>query len=356
MSRGRRISDAVKELIFNEAIEQPNKDRTLLAHELLDKIDKMGEYKPDIETLKRAISYYRNQPLHPLDKPWSLATSSHYNFSPDSTPTLLRVRKLCLALDSQFTIRQAKWVTYLSYIISDVVRLKDWSEYYAGLERAYNLMHREEDFITSDLDSILSMSPLEYATQCFLGNTWPEINNKNLLVRPTPGVKFIEDSYAAAEQAESNALSSYEPNIDRDVISPLKKSDLSEDVIWVYTYWLTTLTNGPKWKSFDKQQAIDIINHLREWANNFQILKPVMAKTLLDLVDTDVNIQLLSTFNTDGFTPYSLLLQAGYFETPSDIPGHPDKLIKRVVRLANKRKNFKIRHPDFDINKLPSED
>lgn len=370
MSRGRRISKTVEAFIEDETIKNPNKPRGALAIELREKIDRLREPVPTEETLIKMISSIRNRPLDSQDKPWSVAASSQHNFPYDSTPTLLRLWKLCRSLDSHFTVREAKWAIHLSPMLPDIVSLLNFAQVYAARERVYKLMG--EEFNSSDLDHVLTMSIYEYITQVILGNVWPGPNPDDVIrVRPPSCVQFTGDSIEAAEEAEFKAISAHrfvegkphrevikEADDDRKTLPLIKESNLDDDIIWIYTYWVTELKDAPKWKTFSRQQAIDILNSLREWSSSFQLLKPKLSSILLDLLNAGQAEQLLSIITFEGFIPFDLLVKVGYFESDSlsDQPGNPEKIIKRMEHMNKKANQFFFRHPNHDFTKVVLED
>ncbi len=370
MSRGRKISKTIEAFIEDETIKNPNKPRRVMAIELQEKIERLREPVPSEDTLIKMISKIRNRPLDAEDKSWSIAASSQHHFPYDSTPILLRLWKLCRSWDSHFTVREAKWAIYLSPMIPDIVSLLYFAEVYAARERVYKLLG--EEFNSSDLDYILTMSIYEYITQVFLGNLWAKASEDDVIrVRPISCPQFIGDSSEAAKEAEFKAMAAHrfvagkskkevvrEADEDRTVLSPIKEMNLDDDVIWVYTYWVTEFKDSPEWNNFTRQQAIDILNSLREWASNFQLLKPKINATLLDLINVGQNEQLLAVITYEGFIPVNLLYKVGYLQSDSisDQLGNIKKLITRMERMGEKAQNSFSRHKKDYFSKVVLED
>jgi hypothetical protein len=361
MSHGARLSNVVKQLISQEAKEQRSKDRRLLAIELQDKFRKMNEPIPEEETIIKLISKYRNEPLEQIDKPWTLAASNYYNFPPESTPILLRVWKLCIATGFPFTIREAKWVIYLSPMIPNIRELTKWAKRYATNERLSKLINDELE--SSDLDAVLNMNMLEYITQSFIGMTaYRQIPGGVPMVRPSSSLYFGDDSLEAAKLIEQKAMNPYVTFLNDDIVkagSPFIDFSLSTEVIWIYVFWLSLIVNNPKWKTLDRDRAIETINNLRKWASKFESLLPTICEKLSEYIKREVEepIGLMKVFlNVEGSIPNDVLLQFYGTDTPPNQYLYWDKLSKRLERKNVKFKTFMTHHPNFDFNNISLEE
>jgi len=350
MSHGKRISKAVNELIAKEAISNPKMDRRLLAAELQHRIELMLEPVPTEETLTKMISKYRNQEHDDLDKPWSLSKSKRMGISPESTPVLLRLLKYNISLESLFTIRDAKWASYLGTIITDIGELDTRVKQYSLAERVYKSLG--EDFNSFDLDSALTMSDVELSTMTILGKIapFPTIVG-HIFDRPSSFVSSPEDSHEASAMAEYEALVSLrftddtlntfknalsESSDDWGILPSIKEMNLTEDIVWVYVYWLQTLINGPKWRKLKRDEAIDTIKKLREWTANFSNNKTEILKAWYKLAHSKGKLHPMDVFSRVDFLPFELLKKAGYYadNSPSSIPGNWPALNKRMNKLS----------------------
>lgn len=99
--RAKAMLPAIKELITIRSLEDRQKDRTLLAYELIEEIqDKFPkEISPTHATLIKKISEARSKhETSPLDKPWSLAVLNHlhelniFDFNADAVEHILKVQ------------------------------------------------------------------------------------------------------------------------------------------------------------------------------------------------------------------------------------------------------------------------
>src|SRR4030042_709952 len=72
--------------------------------------------------------YKKNSAGNPQDKVWSMATLDQYPIAPEVLPVVMRVWKSQIEKGSDFTIREAKWVSHLSTVLTDIDRLsyKAW--------------------------------------------------------------------------------------------------------------------------------------------------------------------------------------------------------------------------------------
>ena len=125
----------------------------------------------------------------------------------ESTPSLLRTWRYCMAIGKSFSIRQAKCASYLYPVIKDVISLEEWSAHYASYETGYKA--REMDIITSDLDGSLMMSPAELSSASWLGKLLPiPRHGGGIIMRPEIEISY-EDAVAAAISAETKLLSAF---------------------------------------------------------------------------------------------------------------------------------------------------
>lgn len=108
--RGPKISQTLRRTIRKAALEDPKKDRTLLAIELREKLPGRP---PSEETLVKMISEARNNSIDDRDKVWSLVSLPQYPMPPEAIPYVLRVWAWAIEKDDPITIREALWVARL---------------------------------------------------------------------------------------------------------------------------------------------------------------------------------------------------------------------------------------------------
>lgn len=347
MSKGKRIKKIVLDLVARESLANPNVDRRLLAIELRHRIELMGEIPPTEETLIKMISNYRSKQPDDLDKPWTLAESVSRAFPVETTPFLLRIWRYSQAIDAPFSIRQAKWASYLGTVISNITDLYTWSDEYARYERGYAL--RQLDFTSCDLDGALMMTELEHAAAALLGKLIPVpiLGGGNLKSPPSLN-HYIEDAYAAARIAEFKALfvlRSKHPDQaqairdscdnDWDVLPTLKELELTEEQIWAYVHWLTALCEGPKWRDMKRNEALNNIKRLRKWiSEDLPAISQYLTQTILDLRRRKEKISFRDFPYRLELIPHDLVHKAGFTtESPDNLPGQWLQIINRVSKL-----------------------
>ncbi|MFC1848442.1 hypothetical protein ACFLXV_03945 [Chloroflexota bacterium] len=347
MSRGKKITKTVSDFIAREVSSHPNVDRRLLAIDLQHGIELMAEIPPTEETLMKMISSYRSKGSDDLDKPWTLAESLLLGFPIETTPSLLRTWRYSQALGKPFSIRQAKWASYLGTVISNISELYEWSYSYSSFEKGYKL--RELDFNNScDLDGSLMMSMFENATASLLGKIIPvPMFGGGILVSPSSVDRPIEDAYLASKTAEEEALSiihskspdpsqaSLDFKSDLDLLPSLRELELNETQIWIYVHWLTALSKGPKFTQMRRDEVIDFINLFRIWVSE---MLPKIIKDIFDSIDHTFEAK--EKISLKVF-PYRLDLIPHYFvekagftaESPENSPGQWQETEKRLLSL-----------------------
>tara|TARA_Y100000310_G_scaffold60328_1_gene55690 strand:+ start:253 stop:789 length:537 start_codon:yes stop_codon:yes gene_type:complete len=99
---------------------EPSKPRTAVAKELQEQVDWMRG-PPEVEVLKRRISWYRNHEAdNPIDRPWSVGMLTQYPIQPQALPIVLEIQTKMEEDKRRLSIRQAKWVAQLYQTIPDV--------------------------------------------------------------------------------------------------------------------------------------------------------------------------------------------------------------------------------------------
>ena len=154
--RGKRahITSGGEAIIIARSLEYPRLQRTKLAAKLQDEFEAAGYDIPQMEVLERKISKYRNQAeAGQQENPWSMATLDDYPIPPEAIPAVLDVWKFRVAREEGFTIREAKWASRYSVLVTDMEDLSFIANLYAHTELMSVFIHRPFD--STVLDKLL---------------------------------------------------------------------------------------------------------------------------------------------------------------------------------------------------------
>jgi len=113
MAKGRVVDDTTKLLIANVYREHPD----WRAKEIQAEVNKrLGQDWPGLSVVQKELSKIRENLKvdNPQDKPWGMATLDTYPIPPETLPIVLKAYKHHIEMGTDFTIRQAKWVSRLS--------------------------------------------------------------------------------------------------------------------------------------------------------------------------------------------------------------------------------------------------
>jgi len=205
------------------------------------------------------------------EDPWCLGSLKYCEISPDAVPAVLKVWKLCLATDSCFTIREAKWVARLQTAIKGMLNLRHWAYLYATRERVCELL--KQPFDTSDLDAYLAMGSWELLTARWVSKA------KSVQAGPAPNPALREP--LSLTRSESDYVVALAESLSRAQIyaskeglgkrtlelldKPLESPQVSVEAQFVYAYWLLHLHNGPNWQNLTIKEQWSIFKKLRMW-------------------------------------------------------------------------------------------
>lgn len=250
-----------------------------------------------------------------LDTPWSMATLKDFPLPNDSIPNLLKVWKASVALSRPLTIRDAIWTSRLGTFINDTRLLLFWS-------KLYSLKHRVADSLGQDFDSRLLDSclvtddswdiPIALMTtgvsqsHTLIGYPRPRtlkigVHNADSLAAYVERFYSVKNPISITEQESKTITAIYE-------LPSLTTLGLTEGSIWVYIYWLKEIYLGPKWESLTTDQAIALINQLREWVKNHPN-NQIEYMNERDSSDRGMNI--ISELQVDPM-PWHILREVGY--------------------------------------------
>ena len=130
------------------AARQKYKDNPKLKYLNFPKIRWAQKYIQELSKLEDTL----DPKVKEEDKPWCIGVSAKYGIPDEANADLLKMRRLCLLVDKDLSIRQAKWVARLRGVVL-VGSLYFEAIMYAARERAF-LLHNK-DVITTDLDALI---------------------------------------------------------------------------------------------------------------------------------------------------------------------------------------------------------
>ncbi len=124
MAKGDIITEEVKEIIVDVFLAHPNwlaKEVMNEVHRRLGKRKSKGYTWPGLISIRKILAEIRKQPRSGEDRPWSIATLlKHQVISPDALPSVLKAWVYAREqLKVEFTVREAKWVARLCYVLKD---------------------------------------------------------------------------------------------------------------------------------------------------------------------------------------------------------------------------------------------
>lgn len=122
MAKGPRVTDEVEALIANVYREHPKWKAPMVRAEVSFILRKANPKRPpdwpSLSTVQKVLAIVRRKakelPDNPQDKPWSIATLNSDPIPPQALPVVLEAYRQHIEKGSDFTIRQAKWVSRLS--------------------------------------------------------------------------------------------------------------------------------------------------------------------------------------------------------------------------------------------------
>lgn len=206
-----------------------------------------------------------------LDEPWTMLSLAKGDIPSTAIPEVVDVWRYCISTDEFFSIRQAKWVSYLYHFITDTTLLWYWSRMYTDYELVS--LASKESIDTRLEDSNLLFGFWERktlgATDYYKGMEY--FSRKRLLIHKANDGGIAEELMHGIEGIESMI---FEDRInDRDdklssLIADLPSFDslgLSLEAKLVYLRWFTYITKGSKWSELSAEEAFEIIKELRQW-------------------------------------------------------------------------------------------
>ena len=127
MPRGPAITPRVRELIVRVYYEHTDWTAKEVQNEVNTLVRKGHiSLKPDwpgLSAVQKELNSLRKSP-NPQDRPWNILTLSEYKLPADALPVVLEAWvHTTLNSSRAFTIREAKWVAWLHYVITDTSQL-----------------------------------------------------------------------------------------------------------------------------------------------------------------------------------------------------------------------------------------
>ena len=239
------------------------------------------------------------------DKPWSLAKSIEYNFSPEATADLLNLSRWCLAAGLPFTIRHAKWACYLrdayhargsNHILAKLVPGMFYSmcDRYAMQDRVSPVINKSLD--TIGLDAFISFdSWWEQMTALWVG----KLDKVDVMIESETRAKLSIKEPAYGRRADFVILSELDLFNENygEFIDP---NNIDSEIIRIFAYWLRYLSKGTKWVNKSKDERREI------------------AKTLQEEISQEAASVLQGEFGHFFWKPVKLLEVVGYSENKTE--------------------------------------
>jgi len=279
--RGEKITDEAKNLIIDTREKLKSyygKDPSV--KQVLEAAKKRTETKkfrgivlPELRKAQDIIRPVRERDIELnkdiQSKPWSLLSLDEFQLSPESIPSVLQVWRYAANTYKKFTIRQAKWVSRLYLIITDITELWYHSYFYAHYYEELNILPGKpaNDFKTL---YYLSMTPLEqkmpYLPHRLYMANWESYSKLDIPYSDDGGI--IE---------ELDVLPVF-PETDKDfkIIEYLEEIQSTTtyfkdfNIRMLYLRHFYNLAKGPKWADLDGDDIIKIISTLRTWVKEIE--------------------------------------------------------------------------------------
>ena len=268
------------------------------------------------------------------DDPWCSGSLRNYEIPPDALPTVLRVWKLCLATEREFTIRDARWVARLSATVKDVVKLSYWARRYASSELVCQVSNQRFD--SSALDAYLVMGSWELPTARWVGKLGMVASTSSYALpdmREPLNLGHFASSHAVNDAERSawawyvgaeDELEEFGPELND--LPSLDSFDITEEAKFVYIYWLSYLRDGPRWRSLTKQEQSSVFQELRRWITQHPWSR--MENLPSDLVIADRRYPGGVITKLPDLAPTDILEKVGYYV--EHLPTLPRGASKRV--------------------------
>lgn len=265
-------SQSIVGLIWELADEHPDWPSKQVHSVLESKLKEMGygSLVPGERTVRKKLAEFGRLHSDELDVPWSVGVSDKCGISPEATDDLLQVWRWCIAADRTFTIREAKWAARLRdvrpYIGKRLGSVPGKLYYYAW---HYSVRERLSPAsavpgITADLDADLALSLWERGT--FL-DMYPKTERFVLPERLQSDRPHFSERCPSEVVEDDLIVRGGFDREDRRELHGFQPDDaeVSEEMDWIYAFWLQRVGQGPHWRNLSAKEHMDIVIRLRQW-------------------------------------------------------------------------------------------
>lgn len=250
MAKGPIITDETKMLIAQVHQEHPD----WYAKEVEAEVNKLLDSKgPGLSAIQKELTNIRRRYQGAggvQEKLWNLGLLSAPNvpdLPADSIPVVLKVLVRRVQMKSRpLTVREAKWIARLHYLVPNVDELSLVARFYAAGERACEAAGVSFNTIDMDIGIIYGQWPLMFFK--WLAST-----------------EIVEDS------EKKDVGQELAHNIEVELLGrKLESVELSGKAWFWYIFELLKLATSPKWTAIPKEKQKSIILRLQEYISRYQ--------------------------------------------------------------------------------------
>jgi len=199
------------------------------------------------------------------DAEWNLGLSKQLKLSPEASGDLLGVWAFCLPRDTEFTVRQAKWVCYLRSTRCAIqgqrklIKNHLWyfSLLYAHRERICRALNIELD--TTDLDILIGLTKVEINTARRVG----VLDNKQLNTLPNALPEAGIPEVYGIRKPIYHALTDFSD--DSSFVASIENLEDSGEVTNILVYWQRYIWEAPKYATLSEKEQRDINSKLIQY-------------------------------------------------------------------------------------------
>lgn len=141
---GPKINDSAKEFIISVWLNSIERGDKPVAQDMLDQLHEkcavesgngMIEAMPKLRWVQLVIEKaQKNLANETEDIEWSFGSLNQFPIPPYALPLVLHVWEIEMKLDRRMTIRQVKWATQLSSVVTNRFQLHKWAKNFASQE------------------------------------------------------------------------------------------------------------------------------------------------------------------------------------------------------------------------------
>ena len=209
-------------------------------------------------------------------KSWNMETLNEFPLPSESIPYVLQLWRYSVALDTEFTIRQAKWASrlYCNYLLTesrpDIIELYFISRRYSHEEELSLLSNSEMLIFTLDSSLVMGNWELNNVIVTDFLKPKPMLYIKHTLIPRGPDSGVIEEFIHALPVLEDMETEEEDKRAHeiRRAIARLPSSSLyfeDFEIRMVYLRQLSFVAKGPKWNTLPPEEIFNVIVDLRNW-------------------------------------------------------------------------------------------